>query len=531
MDRPHLAVVNTDTGELGDALCPECLQKDAAITRLTRSYEGTIRNLKQEIGRITPDDENVRMVLDYWADRAVELGWWSRRPLFEPGDERWQPVRGRLRTRTVDESYLAIEGAFSQSKHQTKRAYVDATSIFRNNKNFEQHLERAVDVDMENVRVRRQLPPELAGMDEERLAALSRRCDCFMGEERFLTPEGPRSFVETAGTEQTVLTRAGWALAQIRGFGVRDVQLVQFMPGHMVRGAERAIRSTRPRSVAVTTSHPWIRVDGSVTTALAEGDSVPAVAVPPRRHVEEFVAGMRHGLVFGDGYHAKSNPRRRDGSARYVVELQGERTAAYAGVFDTLHDYPSRRRTQPHYRGTGIVWSPTDLKAVPEAEASTDYLAGFVDGWLAADGSMRGETWRVVSVNWEAVDWLWRFAPLAGYIPTGRGQDTNTATNLGKRSRPLRWVTLRAQPTIWRVREIKPLGRAETFCAVVPGRDEFVLEGGILTHNCTHLLMEHYAPSPPLGKEPCRLCGCGQFLSDEEDLVAWAKREGGEREA
>ena len=178
MDRPHLAVVNTDTGELGESLCADCLTKDATITRLTHSYEGTIRNLKQELKRVTPDDENVRMVLDYWADRAVELGWWSRRPLFEPGDERWQPVRGRLRTRTVDESYLAIEGAFSQSKHQTKRAYVDATSIFRNNKNFEQHLERAVDVDMENVRVRRQLPPELAKLDEDRLAALARRCDC-----------------------------------------------------------------------------------------------------------------------------------------------------------------------------------------------------------------------------------------------------------------------------------------------------------------------------------------------------------------
>jgi hypothetical protein len=170
--------VDGATGEATE-VCPDCVVKDAEKTRMARSYEATIRNLRADLEAAQPDDRAVRAVLDYWADRVQQEGWWSRRPLFKPGDQRWQAVRGRLKDgRTVQDCELAVEGALLGDRKRIRREWIDATSVFRNNENFERHLERAVDRDQENVVVRRALPAELAALDADQLAYLAERCGC-----------------------------------------------------------------------------------------------------------------------------------------------------------------------------------------------------------------------------------------------------------------------------------------------------------------------------------------------------------------
>ena len=53
--------------------------------------------------------------------------------------------------------------------------------------------------------------------------------NCFSGDEKLLTQEfGPMSFSEVVGSAVTVLTAKGWAPASIEGFGVQQLNKVEF---------------------------------------------------------------------------------------------------------------------------------------------------------------------------------------------------------------------------------------------------------------------------------------------------------------
>ena len=107
--------------------------------------------------------------------------------------------------------------------------------------------------------------------------------------------------------------------------------------------------------------------------------------------------------------------------------------------------------------------------------------------WLAADGDpVKASSWRLRSIDHEALDWLERAAVIAGYIVVGSGQEASVETNFGARSRPIRWLYLATREVHWRVMRVEreEADEAETFCAIVPGKHTFTLAGGVLTRNC-----------------------------------------------
>ena len=59
-------------------------------------------------------------------------------------------------------------------------------------------------------------------------------------------------------------------------------------------------------------------------------------------------------------------------------------------------------------------------------------------------------------------------------------------TNFGTRNRSIRWLYLATRESHWRVMNVEPqeVDDADTFCAVVPGKHEFTLAGGVYTGNC-----------------------------------------------
>ncbi|CAN5694252.1 hypothetical protein BH20ACT14_BH20ACT14_20060 [soil metagenome] len=75
---------------------------------------------------------------------------------------------------------------------------------------------------------------------------------------------------------------------------------------------------------------------------------------------------------------------------------------------------------------------------------------------------------------------------LAGYVAVGSGEEGSIETNFGVRSRPIRWLYLATRETHWRVMSVnaEEADEADTFCAVVPGKHEFTLAGGVYTSNC-----------------------------------------------
>jgi NAD-dependent dihydropyrimidine dehydrogenase PreA subunit len=314
--------------------------------------------------------------------------------------------------------------------------------------------------------------------------------DCFAPSERFVTSHGLRSFGELENTACRVLTDSGFKPAVVKRFRQKPLVRIELAPAFEERDRYGGTRLTTRnisgfrRTISATPTHRWILSDGQQTDSLAVGQFLPAVKAQPKRDSETYRLGVLHGLVFGDG--AWNKQEIRSGEHLHYVQLYGERVAKYRDFFDQVNFSPSLD-VHPGYVGTGVVRSCANLKRLLPETADTEYITGFVDGWLAADGDpVKAGSWRLRSIDHEALDWLEQAAVIAGYVAVGSGEESTMETNFGVRSRPIRWLYLATRDTHWRVMNVSDVeaDAADTFCAVVPGKHEFTLAGGVLTGNC-----------------------------------------------
>jgi NAD-dependent dihydropyrimidine dehydrogenase PreA subunit len=314
--------------------------------------------------------------------------------------------------------------------------------------------------------------------------------DCFAPTEEFLTPYGLRTFAEMENTAVRVLTDDGFKPAYIRRFRRKPLINVTFAPAFEQRDRYGGTRLTTRniskfrRAILATPTHSWVLADGERTDSLAVGQFVPAMSARPRRGTERYRLGVLHGLVFGDGSWNKQEIR--SGEHLHYVQLYGARVAKFRDFFDQVNFSPCLD-VHPGYIGTGVVRAPANLKRLLPEDADPEYIAGFVDGWLAADGDeVKAGSWRLRSIDHEALTWLERAAPLAGYVTIGAGEESSRETNFGVRSRPIRWLYLATRETYWRVMNVEKIDadEEETFCAIVPGKHTFTLAGGVYTRNC-----------------------------------------------
>jgi len=314
--------------------------------------------------------------------------------------------------------------------------------------------------------------------------------DCFAPTEAFVTSSGLRTFAELENQWCRVLTDDGFKPALVKRFRAKPLVRVEFAPAFEepdryggTRLATRNISRFR-RTVRATPTHSWTLADGQRTSSLEPGQYVPAVRSRRTGQGERYRLGALHGLVFGDGSWNKQEIR--SGEHLHHVQLYGEKVARFRDFFDQV-DFSPCLDVHPGYVGTGVVRSSANLKRLLPETADPEYIAGFVDGWLASDGDeVKAGSWRLRSIDHEALSWLENAAPLAGYIAIGSGEETSTLTNFGVRSRPIRWLYLATRESFWRVMDVEPddADDADTFCAVVPGKHTFTLAGGVLTNNC-----------------------------------------------
>jgi NAD-dependent dihydropyrimidine dehydrogenase PreA subunit len=314
--------------------------------------------------------------------------------------------------------------------------------------------------------------------------------DCFAPSEEFLTPYGLRTFAEMENTVCRVLTDDGFKPAYVRRFRRKPLVKVTLAPAFEERDRYGGTRLTTRnisrfrRTISATPTHSWVLADGERTDSLAAGQFVPSAQVRPQRDGETYRLGVLHGLVFGDGSWNKQEIR--SGEHLHYVQLYGEKVARFKDFFDQVNFSPCLD-VHPGYVGTGVVRSSANLKRSLPEDADPEYIAGFVDGWLASDGDqVKAGSWRLRSTSHEALDWLERSAPLAGYVTVGSGEEGSRETNFGVRSRPIRWLYLATREVYWRVTDVatQAADEEETFCAVVPGKHTFTLAGGVLTGNC-----------------------------------------------
>jgi NAD-dependent dihydropyrimidine dehydrogenase PreA subunit len=314
--------------------------------------------------------------------------------------------------------------------------------------------------------------------------------DCFAPTEQLFTAYGLKTFAELENYSCRVLTDDGYRPAYVRRFRRKPLVEIELAPAFEERDRYGGMRLTTRntsryrRTVNATATHKWFLADGDSTDSLTVGDFVRSVRRAPKRENESYRLGVLHGLVFGDGSWNKVEIR--SGEHLHYVQLYGEKVAKYKDFFDQVNFSPCLD-VHPGYVGTGVVRAPLNLKRALPHDADAEYVAGFTDGWLAADGdAVKAGSWRLRSTDHEALAWLEDVAPLAGYIVIGAGEESNMRTNFGARNRSIRWLYLATRETYWRVMRITPREEdaADTFCAVVPGKHELVLAGGVLTANC-----------------------------------------------
>jgi NAD-dependent dihydropyrimidine dehydrogenase PreA subunit len=314
--------------------------------------------------------------------------------------------------------------------------------------------------------------------------------DCFAPSEQFITSWGVRSFEELENQWCRVLTDDGFAPAIVKRFRRKPLVRIELAPAFEERDRYGGTRLTTRniskfrRVVRATPTHNWMLADGERTGALETGQFVPAVRSLPKRDGETYRLGVLHGLVFGDGTW-QMHLVRSDEHLHYV-QLYGDRVARFRDFFDQVNWSPSCDG-HPGYAGTGVVRSCANLKSQLPETADTEYITGFVDGWLASDGDpVKAGSWRLRSTDHEALAWLEHAAPYAGYVAVGSGEESNLETNFGVRSRPIRWLYLATRETYWRVMSVEPeeADELDTFCAVVPRKHMLTLAGGVYTGNC-----------------------------------------------
>jgi intein/homing endonuclease len=306
--------------------------------------------------------------------------------------------------------------------------------------------------------------------------------NCFSGDEKFITKAGPVSFREAVGLEVTVKTKYGWKKGVVNSFGNQIVQDVVFAPAD---STGKRYRSNLRRRVRVTPDHGWFLLNGEKTTSLEVGDIVQSGRGHqyPLDKGTAYYAGFQHGLIFGDGTEAN---HKKDGSYRFMIRLCDDRTKKYADMFEDV-TYPETYGGDP----VGRLDSYENLKEFPVAK-SVEYLAGFLHGWLEADGNYSKNTARLSSQNPETKQWLLDNAASAGYILTGFSYNNET-TNYGKRHNPLITYTLSQEEITWKVQSIEILPDVEeVFCVTVPETGAFTLASGIYTSNCWFLTADDW---------------------------------------
>jgi NAD-dependent dihydropyrimidine dehydrogenase PreA subunit len=314
--------------------------------------------------------------------------------------------------------------------------------------------------------------------------------DCFAPEETLITTYGVKSFAELENQACRVLTDDGFKPAIVKRFRAKPLVSIQLAPAFEERDRYGGTRLTTRNSsrfrktVRATPTHSWVLVDGERTDSLSVGQFVPGMRALPKRENESYRLGVLHGLVFGDG--SWNRQEIRSGEHLHYVQLYGDKVAKFKDFFDQVNFSPCLD-IHPGYVGTGVVRAPINLKhALPE-DADAEYVTGFIDGWLAADGDrVKAGSWRLRSTYHEALEWVADAAALAGYIVVGSGQEASVETNYGVRNRPIRWLYLATREVSWRVMSVEEeqADAADTFCAVVPEKHTLTLAGGVYTGNC-----------------------------------------------
>lgn len=284
------------------------------------------------------------------------------------------------------------------------------------------------------------------------------------------------------GAETRVLTDGGWRkVSELGQANVLSPIDGAYYPAEFVsRGKQRLnkitfanVRGVQSHSVEVraTRNHHWALKDGTDTYDIRVGDVVPA-NIWGAKHDD---LGFAHGFVFGDG--------NEKGQLRLCADKDKKYLSVLAGANPTV-TYP------PFAKGDPCLYFKQDVKwkSVPEPNASPEYIASFIRGWLQADGSEKAGC-KLCSINKEALEWFRDHAAYAGVTVTGELRFQDRDVTIGKYEYPNHRIYIQSYSyggdfPGYKVVSIEDDGEEEVFCPYEPIHNRIVIDHNIHTFNC-----------------------------------------------
>lgn len=328
------------------------------------------------------------------------------------------------------------------------------------------------------------------------------------------------------GKSATVLNKNGeWASATFNSYGVQPLKRVNL-----------GMNSNTRREVYATDNHRWILSDGTVvpTHLLKEGDHIDFVSAPKAEQDDDYILGVRHGIVYGDGTTAKAQQRVKG----YMVRLCGAGKDFLSFFEGYPVSYPPTANGDPIVMLYDAFAATHALKELPSAQESESYLLGFIRGWLSTDGHIsKRDSQTSICCNLAGKNWLYQYAERAGFVIQGSTIQPRT-TNYGERKEDTFVVRIsrsslteedilsktkqqyfKPLKSQFHVRSVEDTDRVEeVFCAEVPDTNTFVLEGGLVTGNCSFVAID----DPRAFDEILYIlmCGTGVGFSVERQYIA-----------
>jgi ribonucleoside-triphosphate reductase len=296
--------------------------------------------------------------------------------------------------------------------------------------------------------------------------------NCFVGNTMVITKEyGSVPLNQINGEKITAWTSKGWKFAEAKYFGEQDTQRIIFRP-FFDRSNHRLI-------IDATPDHRWILSNGTQTTSLSVGDKVMVSGMEFVKDAE-YDEGVRHGIIFGDG---SMNQMTKAGKYQHHARLCGSRQKEMLTFFEKI-SYPESANGDPYVYHTADY----NYKELPLGKSPT-YIAGFIYGWLLADGNQIDSDFiKLDSQFVGAYEWMVDNAPYAGLVVTGINYN-DKPTNFGERSNPLARISLRKSKEFI-VESISELDNQDVYCLVVPETGDFTLSNGMITGNCSFIAVD-----------------------------------------
>jgi ribonucleoside-diphosphate reductase alpha chain len=339
---------------------------------------------------------------------------------------------------------------------------------------------------------------------------------CFSGDTKFLVEDkGYVSFNSfNDGDTVRVLTHDGtYTNAIVKNFGKQEIVELKVTTGGGLK---------EPKIIKTTKDHFWFvsnnyrrhsgidlpdekyRIIKTKNLLSIKKPQFPRV-YPTKKVTEINLEGLLHGIVFGDG--SRTPIRRKNGLGGFISLCHESR---HLKKYFIEAGYSVKENDSINQTYIGKL--PWEWKELPKTD-NPKYIFSFIAGWFASDGYVSSEKRNVniTCIQEDAMKWLMDKAPICG-ISTSHTYSSYSITkgykpggtahtiNFIKESLPdeffvhekklQRWLEGKPKtyqsPKYFSVLEINYTGKYEdVWCVIEPKNSAFVIEGNILTHNCT----------------------------------------------